>query len=160
MSIDARDQLEYFHIVIRNVSKLTKKIDVIVDRNLPERSVKDKIAPYNKGNEFLFKGGRIDPEYVELFSIIKTQKFMAASKGVFICGALNEGTSFETILAALHAEDVTELFVNQQLKPKITPVPEQNMVASQNKNIFIVHGRDQEPMKELKALLLNWAIIL
>lgn len=53
--------MEYYHVVIKNVSKLTKKSDIIVDLNRSEDYIKDKITnPYNKGEEFNFKGRRIE----------------------------------------------------------------------------------------------------
>lgn len=148
--------MEYYHIVIKNVSKLTNKIDIITDLNRSEEYIKEKIAePYNNGEEFNFKGRHIDPNYVDSLNIIRSKETLGDSKGIFICESFNEGNSFETTLHFLKAEDVTELFINRQLKLK-TKLDSQSIDStSRNRNIFIVHGRDHEPMKELKAILID-----
>jgi predicted nucleotide-binding protein len=146
--------MDYYHAIIKNVSKLTKEIDVIVDRNRSEECVKEKTERYNKGEKFNLKGRLIDPEFVDFFFVIKSTETLDESDAIFICGALKEGSPFETILAGLGVEDVTELYINQQLTPRIDPISRQSE-STQNRNIFIVHGRDHEPMKELKALLID-----
>lgn len=147
--------MEYYHIVIKNVSKLTKDTDIIVDRNRSEDYVKKKIAvPYNNGEEFNFKGRRIDPKHINSLNIIKSKVTFGDSKGIFICESYKEGNTFETTLHFLKADDVTDSFINQQIKSESKADLKKTMdITIPNKNIFIIHGRDHEPMKELKSIL-------
>jgi len=156
-AFQGEDKMAYYHVIINNFSKLTKKIDIIVDLNQSEEYIKETVAdPYNKGEEFNFKGRRIEPEYIDSLNIIKSKEALPDQEGIFISESLKEGNTFETTLHFLEAEDVTELFINRQLKLKTKIELQQPAnLTSPNKNIFIVHGRNHEPMKELKAILID-----
>lgn len=119
-------KMEYFHVIIKNVSKLTKTTDIIVDLNRSEEYIKEKVAKhYNNGEEFIFKGRNVDPNYVELVNVSKSKKALENFDATFIPEAFKEGNSLAVILDHLEAEDVTELFITQQLKPKTKPTLQQ-----------------------------------
>ena len=118
--------MEYFHVIIRNVSKLTKTIDTIVDLNRSEEYIKEKVAKYyNNHEEFIFKGRKVDPNYVELVNVSKSTDALDNFNAMFIPEAFKEGNSLAVILNSIEAEDVTELFINHQLEPKAKPTLQQ-----------------------------------
>jgi predicted nucleotide-binding protein len=149
--------MAYYHVIIKNISKVSKETDIIVDLNRSEQDIKEKISIFcNRGQEFNYKGRRIDPNYVDLLNINKSKEPLEASDAIFISEAFNEGNTLETILDHLETCDVTDLFINGQPEPKEELALGQDgavALAPRSKNIFIVHGNDHAPMKELKTVL-------
>jgi hypothetical protein len=138
--------MEYFHVIIKNVSKLTKATDIIVAVNRSEEDIKEKIAKYyNNGEEFIFKGRKVDPNYVEIINISKSTEALKKFDEEFVPEAFKEGNSLAAILDHLDVEDVTELFINGQPATKAKPTLHQPIEqVSPNENVRMKNNDEKK----------------
>ena len=121
-------------------------ISIVAKRRYHEETDRDEgivrviSENYNAGREFLFDGRWISPVDIEEIHILATP------------GSSDE---YDDVFFDMHKDDVTRLWIQkppqaQDSKHKRHQVP--------GKNVFIVHGRDHEPMKELKTMLLEFGL--
>jgi len=104
----------------------------------------------NEWKPFMLKNTRINPSSITGIEIWKTEK---------------RTKDWDWIRA--YGEDVTNDFVitlhgkpsfHQKSGTETGNVPSEEIKITQSKNIFIVHGRDHEPMKELKMMLKEFGL--
>ena len=101
------------------------------EHDYTEDSLEKLVKLYKEGKIFFFDGKNIDPREVRTFRICKTaERYKSYMPDVWDTG-----------------KDVTKDFVHKSKKPK--PLP---------KSIFIVHGTDHKPMKELKTMLKEFGL--
>ena len=115
------------------------------------------VKPYSLGKKFICKGSFVEPSRITTIRIIETEqpssellKKMKDERGV-LKRLISEGT-LDVRLLERGGRDVTrEVLFGGEQKYKKTLIPLSN-------NVFIVHGRDHEPMKELKGLLSDFGL--
>lgn len=99
-------------------------------------SVKKLIKLYSKGQNFLFSGIRIDPHDIGKIRIYETE-------------------SLEKNITGARVWDVginaTRRFIGSPPSEAFAPKP-------RTKDVFIVHGTDHKPLKELKTLLCEFGL--
>lgn len=121
-------KMSYFHVVIKYVSKLTNKAEIILEANYQEGDIKELIVkPYLTNKSFDFRGRRIDPNNVDLLKIFASKEVLVGRSKVFFDAALKEGTSFENAMHYLKCMDVTNEF--------ITSVPEDRSIETDSKKL-------------------------
>ncbi len=147
--------MPYYHVYISHVPKLTGEIEKSVAYNMSEEGVKRLVAePFMDGVPFLFLGTPIDPFRVNQINIYRTEKKLEEIE--------KEGTSYYNI------DDVIEAILDREIGKVVTlkfifSLPQAQKVekwkkrakASKklSKKIFIAHGRNTKPVKELEAIL-------
>jgi len=149
--------MPYYHVHILDRSGIREEFDFSKDQ-----LIKFIVDPYSLGKRFMFKGLMVSPSNIRRITIIETEK---PSSELF-----NERKAEMSVLKRVVSEmgfgllkrkgrDVTREVLfgkGQELKSgtlqKKTGIP-------LSKSIFIVHGRDHKPMKELKAMLKEFDLI-
>ena len=145
--------MTYYHVLIESISKLTKKLRRHALYDISEETVRTSIAePYMNNEEFMIGGTRIDPEYVESIRIIETRNTINEIAKDELFGT--QHLIRKRIIEGSTGEDATNYFI-KSLPKKKNIVKTKRATPQLSKNVFIVHGRDHEPMKELKALLID-----
>ena len=139
--------MPYYHVYIIDRDTHKKEFDF-----LKEQLMKYIIEPYSLGRRFMFRGSLVAPSNIRTIRIIETEQpsselldKIKTERGILKRLVL-EGNDFK--LLERKGRDVTRevLFGEKQRQRKKTLIP-------LSKNIFIVHGRDLQPIKELKTML-------
>lgn len=141
--------MPYYHVLIESVSKITKETRRNATCNLSEETVREYIAkPFMDNEEFMFGGIRIDPDYVESIRIIETEKDLSEI-------AEEEMEHDDYIFALIRrgelGETVTQKFI--KIPPKRKTAKSEIPLKPKSKDVFIVHGTDHEPLRDLKKIL-------
>jgi predicted nucleotide-binding protein len=116
------------------------------------------VRPFGRNRRFFCKGTIIYPEDVETIRIIETDRHSSAilpelkSKSSLM-GLLAVTNDFE--LLEERARDVTREFIRNREKKKRL----QKKGLSRSNNVFIVHGKDQAAVEELKSILQGLGLI-
>lgn len=100
------------------------------------QSVEKLAESFNKGNRFLFSGIQIDPHEVGKIRIYETQ---STNRDIIGARVWDVGIN------------VTRRFIKSPPSDAFAPRP-------LNKDVFIVHGEDNEAVKELKAMLSRFGL--
>lgn len=144
--------MPYYHVYIFDRDTHKKEFDF-----LKKQLMKYIIEPYSLGKKFMFGGSLVAPSNIRTIRIIETEQpsselldKIKAERGVLKRLVL-DGDAFR--LVERIGRDVTRevLFGEKQRQRKKTPIP-------LSKNVFIVHGRDHKPMKELKTMLSEFGL--
>ena len=98
--------------------------------------IKGIVEPYLAGIKFKFENTTFEPSEVADISIYETD---------------NTWSDFEDVVE--YGDDVSDEFIHTSKKKEKDGLKTSSTASS--KNVFIVHGRDHEPLKELKAMLLE-----
>lgn len=121
-----------------------------------EELVKHVLRPFKQHRRFYCKGTIIDPEDITTIRIIETEQRSSAilpdlkAKRPLI-GLLK--SDFE--LLEEYGRDVTRKFIESGEERK---TPQKKSPSRPAKNVFIVHGRDEKPAQELKAMLVGFGL--
>jgi predicted nucleotide-binding protein len=138
--------MEYYHVYINSYG------DEIQELDLPrEKLVKYIVAPFNKKVKFMCKGVFVDPSDIEAIRIIKTENpsseiISETKKQKGLVGLLIDDWS----ILEEKGKDVTRNFIVLKTSKKETM---RKYTLPSKKRVFIVHGTDHTPAKELKAIL-------
>jgi predicted nucleotide-binding protein len=108
------------------------------------------VRPYRNGRRFLCKGTVVCPSEVTTIRIVETEQpseeILQGRKGLL--GLLTDSFS----LLESKGKDVTRDFIIiRKRKPKKKAL--QKKTSPNSQDVFIVHGRDLEPVKQLKTIL-------
>lgn len=124
--------MPYYHVQIRDKNGQ----ELAYEYDQTESLVKKMSNLYMKGRRFLVSGKPIDP-----FKIGKILIFKTPLRNSQILGARvwDVGT------------DVTRDFIGSPPTRSVEPKP-------LKKNVFIVHGRESKPVKELKSMLSEFGL--
>lgn len=142
--------MPYYHVYVRFLQKGTKREDEAIELDFSGRRLKrDIIQPFTNGRSFLVGGCPMDPHDIVQLVINETNE----GSSVLIEKARYEGQDFEDGIdeedyVVAQGIDVTRRFVTLRDMPKPEGIPAL-------RNIFIVHGRDHKPMKELKEIIID-----
>lgn len=112
------------------------------EKDRDEGAVRGISENYNGGKKFLFDGRWISPIDIEAIHIFATE------------------SPSEKLLASvfsLHKREVTRNWIYKS--PQMVPDDKSKQPQeAPRKSVFIVHGRDHKPMKELKTMILEFGL--
>ena len=97
------------------------------------------VSLYMRGEKFMFNGTSMVPQKIEQFRIFQTSHWRSYME-------IGHRTVWDS------GRDVTRDFINFKSSGPIEPKE------TSKKNVFIVHGRDYSPMKELKTMLEDFGL--
>jgi predicted nucleotide-binding protein len=101
--------------------------------------IKGIVEPYLAGIKFKFEYTTFEPSEVADIGIYETD---------------DTQSNFEDVVE--YGDDVSDEFIHTSKKKEKDELKTSSTASS--KNVFIVHGRDHEPMKELKTMLLEFGL--
>jgi predicted nucleotide-binding protein len=156
--------MPYYHVYIEyhkpseNGQRETYELDLGID-GLNEQIVK----PYLSGKSFMCGGQPIDAFSVDTITISKTiesasdliPKLKAEKDRESTKTGIGWGWSTEDLVIEYGVNVTREFITHPPRKESISEKKPTNEKASLSKDVFIVHGKDHESMKELKALLVD-----
>lgn len=128
--------MAYYHISI-----LWKKV-YHYERDRNEGEVRVISEHYNAGEKFLFDGRWVSPVDIEAIHIFATP---------------SPSSTYQISVFSLHQSEVTRTWIHKQPQEVADNKSRQPREVT-GKNVFIVHGRDHEPMKELKTMLFEFGL--
>jgi len=155
--------MPYYYVKIMYFSKNTGFLESIGGYNMSEEGVRQLVVEHFLNDvPFVFLGKVIDPKLVEEIHIYETGKkiedilFEQRRKRSTRFGSViyeNLSGSVDEVLEGICegeiGKDVTSQFITSL--PKVSE--RKRVLKKLGRNVFIVHGRDIEPVKELKAML-------
>jgi len=127
--------------------KISTKKYTLFEEDRNEGVVRVISEKYNAGREFLFDGRWISPSDIEEIHIIATES--TSDK--------YESTDDYDDVFDVRKNDVTRLWIQKQPQ-KVQGGKSKRHQGVLGKNVFIVHGRDHEPMQKLKAMLYEFGL--
>jgi len=128
--------MTYYHISI-----LWSKV-YHYEKDRDEGAVRVISEHYNAGEKFLFDGRWVSAVDIEAIHIFATDL---------------PSNDYQLSVFSMHKNEVTRLWIHKPPQEAEDNKSKQPLEAS-SKNVFIVHGRDHEPMKELKAMLFEFGL--
>lgn len=120
-----------YTIVVDYIDKETKQRHHIFERDLSFEDTSSISKRYEEGENFMVRGVviRLSDAVIEEFHIYDANR-----------------------------NDMTRKFVKSTPKKEAVPKKRQKEAKPLSKNVFIVHGKDHKPMKELKAMLYEFRL--
>jgi predicted nucleotide-binding protein len=145
--------MPYYHVYI------SKDGDEVAETDLSKSQLlKSIVIPFKQHRKFLCKGTVIYPEDIETIRIVETQQQASPilqdlkSKRTLI-GLLTSKSDFE--LLEEQGKDVTRKLVQIDEKTRTSP---KKRLSRPSRQVFIVHGKDQEAVEELKLILQGFGL--
>lgn len=127
-------------------------------QDLSERDVRNKITePFNDGVSLWIGNELLEGNFIDHVAVFKTERrFTDLLYGIRSKYDLNAASDdiWVYLMEGKIGDDVSNLFVKSRLEKE----SKSKTVQKLSKNVFIVHGRDHEPMKELKTMLLDFGL--
>jgi len=156
----------YYHVYVRYYPSSRDTFEETYELDLPSKELREQIVtPYLNGETFMCGGHQVNPFRTEEIMISKSTessdtlipriraKEASESEKTGIVGGLPD-----EFLVIDHCENVTREFITHPPK-KEEPVEKPTKTKEAlSENVFIVHGRDHESMKELKAMLKEFCL--
>jgi len=143
--------MPYYHVRIKyEIPGTVKRLRYFCE-DLSESAVRTKIAdPFNDRVGFRIDNEYFEGDYVNDISVFKSEQkfneFLGEVRRKYDANAILDDV-WSYIMEGKVGKNVTNMFIKSKLE-------EAEMIGTSiRKNIFIVHGRDHQPMKELKSLL-------
>jgi len=157
--------MSYYHVYIYHYDTIKSGTDEAYELDLSEEELMEQIVePFRAGKFFMCGGQQINPFYVELIRISETDKRSSELISKLRAKEIEEsektgisGGVPDNYLVIEKGRDVTRKFVSTPPKREVSE-KEAKTKQSLSKNIFIVHGRDHEPMKDLKSMLYDFGL--
>jgi predicted nucleotide-binding protein len=147
--------MPYYHVYIDRDGEETEETDFS-----KEQLLKSIVKPYNKRKKFLCKGTIVYPTDVTTIRIIETEQSAAnilprikAERGLMRLFGM---TDFQILEET--ARDVTREFLQTKAKRQKKKALRKKKLVSPRKKVFIVHGRDNRPVQELKVMLTEFGL--
>jgi predicted nucleotide-binding protein len=136
--------MPYYHVIIALKSRPHKGA---IESNLLEQDLVNTIAnPYNKGEPFKCGDVVVSQDDISYMRITESEEILSRDTHW-----LSPRTYFANLWQVISQQrDVTEKFLKTLPHAKKEKVKE---IKPLSKDIFIVHGRDLKPVKELKIML-------
>jgi predicted nucleotide-binding protein len=138
--------MPYYHIRIEFLEENINKF--AYETNLSDVQVAQIVNQFSKGESFWFDGRTIIPKRISKLNIFQTG-FSQSSSSHF------HNNYSRGYIGDFGGREVTRDFIT---KPPETPSEISNQKKLTSKNIFIVHGHDVEPVKELRDMLLDFGL--
>lgn len=147
--------MSFYHV---RITKKSRRTTDTLELDLSKEELLERIVnPFLNGTTFMCSGEPIDPFNVAAIHINETER-----KSAELIPEIKAERARSRVLVAISdkwyvtkkGKDVTKEFI-------VHPPKKQEAVkisVESSKNVFIVHGRDHEPMKELKSLLYEFGL--
>ena len=158
--------MPYYHVRIVHHDPSRKRRRDAYELDLSKEELMERIVgPYLTGKTFMCGGQPIDAFFINLIKVSESDE--ASSTLIPKLRTERAAASFRTgiiapvsdeYLVVENSRNVTrELISHPPVKEEISEKPEV-MKSAPSKNVFIVHGRDHKPIKELKAMLRKFGL--
>ena len=158
--------MPYYHVHLVHHDPSRKRRRDAYELDLSKEELMERIVgPYLTGKTFMCGGQPIDAFSIDLIKVSESDE--ASSKLIPKLRTERAAASFRTgiiapvsdeYLVVENSRNVTrELISHPPIKEEISEKPEV-MKSAPTKNVFIVHGRDHKPMRELKAMLKGFGL--
>jgi predicted nucleotide-binding protein len=142
--------MPYYYFRIYCGAKLAKKKRWLGSYNLSEESLKKYyVEPYLNNEEFMIRGRRVNPRLIEIIQVYKNDKRvqdLSCDLSVSVPVVLHR------IVKGEIGKQVTRAFISyppgKQFDANLEKVPK-----TFSRNIFIVHGKEDQPKLELARML-------
>lgn len=151
--------MPYYYVIIRYVSKITGSLEVVSSHDMTEDILRRLVVePFSNGVQFVFMGKVVDPDSVEEIHIFETSKkvkeiLLAQRRTPQEHNVGQPSDSVKDVLRRIREGKiggyVTHKFMTSLSKVSNKKRPSKKL----SRNVFIVHGRDHTPLKELKVML-------
>lgn len=151
--------MPYYYVIIRYVSKITGSLEVVSSHDMTEDILRRLVVePFSNGVQFVFMGKVVDPDSVEEIHIFETSKkvkeiLLAQRRTPQEHNLGQPSDSVKDVLRRIREGKiggyVTHKFMTSLSKVSNKKRPSKKL----SRNVFIVHGRDHTPLKELKVML-------
>lgn len=146
--------MPYYYVNLVYVSKLTKELKTCGCYDMSEETVlKSFVEPFMKGEEFMFIGRRIDPSLVESVNIYEYEESVKelADKSTYYGIDHFIGRILDHRMGVHVTGKFIASFPRAEKRTGRRP-------SKPSKSVFVVHGRDLKPLKELKAMLVGFGL--
>ncbi|MCJ7633763.1 nucleotide-binding protein, partial [Candidatus Bathyarchaeota archaeon] len=141
--------MPYFHVIIGSKSR---PHEGTFEVNLLEQDLVNNIVkPCNKGEDFKCGDSVVSPDDISYIKITESEE----SFHLHTYFVSRESYFADHWQAINRMKNVTGKFIKTLPQRKKEPTKETMTIS---KNVFIVHGRDHKPMKELKAMLYEFGV--
>jgi predicted nucleotide-binding protein len=148
--------MPYYHVYIDRDSDEAEETDFS-----KEQLMKHIVKPYSQRKEFMCRGSIIDPYDVTTIRIIETEQpsskllpEIKAERGMLAQVLVHVS---DVLLLEGKGRDVTREFIKTK-EARQKKIARKKTLVPLSKNVFIVHGKDQKPMEELKAMLKEFGL--
>ncbi len=144
--------MPYYHVYIDRDGDEAEETDFS-----KEQLVENIIKPFSQGKEFICKGTIIDPHEITTIRVIETDKpatklLPKDRKSVTVANILFGPTSDFRLLEE-KGRDATRDFIRTQAEKRSKKKLSRKTHIMSSKKVFIAHGHDYEPVKELKTIV-------
>lgn len=150
--------MPYYHVRIKYTEVVTGRPLRCFVQDLSEKDVRKEIAePFNDGVSLWIHNELLEGDSIDHVAVFKTErKFTDLLYEIRSKYDLNAASDdiWVYLMEGKIGDDVSNLFVKSRPAEESKPKTVKNL----SKNVFIVHGRDHEPMKELKTMLLEFGL--
>jgi predicted nucleotide-binding protein len=150
--------MSYYNVFVKHADKKGKPQQAI-EFDLSEVDVKERVAaPYLNNKPFMVDGRVIYPSDVDQIAIFVSQKNandLLLPNGKPPLGQESSYVADCFFRKEANIDRCTSSFI---ALPPMEKEVSQAPVRRSGKNIFIVHGRDHKPMRELKTMLLEFGL--
>lgn len=145
--------MPYYHVYIIKIENGRKKY--FLPYNLSEKKlIENVVKPYMENKSFVIAGRVYEPSAIDKITIFKSNKNY---RDLILPNGKNPVGQKKSHVARLFLRKsvagvsiCTDQFITSPPKNKLITAPEPN---DSKRNVFIVHGKDQKAVKELKAML-------
>ena len=141
--------MPYYHVIIGLKNRPHKGT---FEENLLEQDLVDNVVkPYNNGEDFKCGDSVVSPDDISYIKITESEELFHLHT-YFVSPQSYFADHWQAIN---RMKNVTDKFLKTLPQRKKEPAKETTPIS---KNVFIVHGRDHKPMKELKILLKEFGL--
>ena len=151
--------MEYYHVFLRVLDKKTNDEHEVFLFDLSKNKLKNSIVnPFLIDSSFFAKGRKISQDNITQLKIILTKDKSSDLIGRFKLYKLVENNSDKADLILDQGKDVTEIILSRKNLPPSMGLTSKQKTKPKLKNVFIIHGRDYNPVLELQKLLLEFEL--
>ena len=148
--------MSYYHVFIEIDG------DEKEEHDLSKEELESLVESYHRNEKFMCGGSFVQPSEIETIQIYETQENLEA----FLEGKrpLFKFFMSDDLILEKYGANVRKLFVKHPPRKKGTKkgLKRERKTLKEarilRKNVFIVHGKDHEPMKELKVMLYEFGL--
>jgi predicted nucleotide-binding protein len=144
--------MQYYHVYIRHIDSSGNQAEAI-ELDLSENEIKALIVePYLRGQDFICGGQPINPFKVKEIRISQSEE---PSEDIIPRLDRDLYLTIEDFGVVDNCPNVTKKFILYPPRKDAKSEYKKTVKTELSKDIFIVHGREHKPMRELKALLIE-----
>lgn len=149
--------MPYYHVRIKYTEVMTGIPLRRFVQDLSEREVNEITEPFNDGVSLRIGNELLEGYSIDHVAVFKTERrftdLLCEIRSKYDLNAAPDDI-WVYLMEGKIGDDVSNLFVKSRLEKE----SKSKTVQKLSKNVFIVHGRDHESMKELKAMLYEFGL--